>query len=286
MAIQDKITQIWVKLTGKEINPNDFEWLIGPTGSTDIIKDKFIFTLAEKENLEIQKNIPNTGLLEHVEQIGISMEGENRLNEKIADFYENTSNYDFEVWSEWKGVFKPFGKLLYFMFSKRLQQLNLPLNSIDTAKGVKSEIIKLRTKTTKELKWTIWYRTIKSTKDVIYSGVYTTCKNPNYKSPLLKVVFPLPNGNVSVVMTKKVEEDGSLLLCSDGKKFGDNGFYFTLTDGEGRFWARFVKSMHEWIRVYEDSEKVLRADHNLNFYGVRFLSLHYRMNKKINIKNE
>jgi len=280
MAIQDKITQIWVKATGRKINPNDFEWLIGPIGNTDIIKDKFIFELAEKENLNIQKNLPNFGLLERMDEIGISDQDENRLNQKVADFYENTSNYDFEVWSEWKGIFKPFGKLLYLVFSKRLQQLNLPLNSMVTAKGLKSEIIKLKDKKKNETKWTIWYRIIKSTNDVIYSGIYTTCKNPNYQKPLLKVIFPLPNGNASVVMTKKVEKDGSLLLSSDGKKFGDNGFYFTLTNEKGEYWARFVKSMHEWIRVYEDDENVLRADHNLNFYGIRFLSLHYRMNKK------
>ena len=175
MAIQDIITQIWVKTTGKRINPNDFEWLIGPIGNTDIIKDKFIFELAEKENLEIKKNLPNFGLLEKIEEIGISDQEKSRLNNKVADFYENTSNYDFEIWSEWKGLFKPFGKLLSLIFSKRLQQLNLPLNSIDTAKGLKSEIIKLKDKETKETKWTIWYRIIKSTNDVIYSGIYTTC---------------------------------------------------------------------------------------------------------------
>ncbi len=270
MAIQDIITQIWVKATGKRIDPDKFEWLIGPIGNTDMIKDKFIFELAKTENLEIQENLPNSGLLEQMEQIGISDLDKNSLNDKVADFYENTSNYDFEVWSEWKSIFKPFGRLLHLIFSKRLQQLNLPLNSIDTARGLKSEIIKLKNKQTNETKWTIWYRIIKSTNDVIYSGIYTTCKNPNYENPLLKVVFPLPNGNASVVMTKKIEKDGSLLLCSDGKKFGDNGFYLTLTNGKGKYWARFVKSMHEWIRVYEDEENVLRADHHLNFYGMRF----------------
>ena len=150
MAIQDNITQIWVKFSGRKINPNDFEWLIGPVGNTDLIKDKFIFELAEEDHLEIQKNLPNSGLLEKMEQIGISDNDKYQLNDKVADFYENTSNYDFEVWSEWKGVFKPFGKLLYLIFSKRLQQLNLPLNSIDTAKGVVSEIIKLKNKKLKK----------------------------------------------------------------------------------------------------------------------------------------
>lgn len=280
MVIQDKITQVWVKVTGRKIKPSDHEWLIGPVGGEDIIKDKFIYELAERENLEVRKNEPNSGLLDSIEQIGVTNQEKLKLNEKVSDFYENTSNYDFEIWSEWKGIFKPFGRLLNLLFSKRLQQLNLPLNSIDSAKGIKSEIIKLIDKKTNKTKWTIWYRIIKSNNDVIYSGVYTTCQNPNYQAPLLKVVFPLPNGNASVVMTKKIKEDGSLLLISDGKKFGDNGFYFTLTNKKGEYWARFVKSMHEWIHVYEDEEQVLRADHNLEFYGFRFLNLHYKMNKK------
>lgn len=280
MAIQDKITQMWVKTTGKKISPIDYDWLIGPIGSNDIIKDKFIFELAEKEDLEIQKNLPNSGLLEDIKQLGISEKEKECLNEKVVAFYENTSNYEIEAWSEWKGIFKPFGTLLSILFSKRLQQLNLPLNSIETAKGLKSEILKLKTKNTNETKWTIWYRIIKSSNNVIYSGIYTTCKNPNYKNPLLKVIFPLPNGNATVVMTKKIKNDGSLLLSSDGKKFGDNGFYFTLTNKKGVYWAKFIKSMHEWIRVYEDDENVLRADHNLNFYGIRFLNLHCKMTKK------
>ncbi len=280
MAIQDRITQTWVKITGKKIDPKKYEWLVGPIGNNNLIKDEFIYQLAEKENLEIFRDLPNFGLLERMEQIGISEKEKSNLNDKVSDFYENTSNYDIEIWSEWKGLFKPFGKILSVLFSKRLQQLNLPLSSIDTAKGMKSEIIKLKEKGTNKIKWTIWYRIIKRTNDVIYSGVYTTCLIPKYNKPLLKVIFPLPNGNATVIMTKKIGEDGSLLLSSDGKKFGDNGFYFTVTNKKGEFWARFVKSMHEWIRVYEDEENVLRADHNLNFYGIRFFNLHYKMTKK------
>ncbi|AKA34803.1 hypothetical protein [Flagellimonas lutaonensis] len=282
MALQDKITQVWVKTTGRRIDAKDFAWLIGPVGDTDIIKDTFVTKLAKEENLEICKNLPASGLLEQIEELGLTDEEMRRLNPRVADFYENTSEYEFEMWSEWKGFFKPFGKILSSVFSKRLQQLNLPLKAIDTAKGLKSEIIKLKCKETQKTKWTIWYRIIKSTDDVIYSGIYTTCKNPNHKTPLLKVIFPLPNGNASVVMKKNIEEDGALLLSSDGKKFGDNGFYFTLTDHKGNYWARFVKSMHEWIRVYEDEENILRADHHLNFYGFRFLDLHYKMTKKSN----
>lgn len=281
--LQDQLTQKWVKLTGRKINPEEHQWLIGPIGATDVIKDKFIYELASKENLELSRNEKNAGLLNSVEDIGISDDEKVRLSDSIADFYVNTSNYNFEIWSEWKGFFKPFGGLLSILFSKRLQQLNLPLSSLDSAKGLNSEIIKLKSKEDHQTKWTVWYRKLKSSGDVIYSGIYTTCLNPGYKNPLLKIIFPLPNGNASVIMRKEVLEDGSLLLSSDGKKFGDNGFYFTLIDHKGQYWAKFVKAMHEWIRVYEDEEKVLRADHILNFYGFNFLKLHYKMTKKNNV---
>ncbi len=273
----DKTTQWWVKASGRKIDPVNYSWLIGPIGNEDIIKDTFIESLMKRDKLEKIENPPHAGLLNSIADIGVTDEERTRLSPQIIHFYEHTSDYSFEVWSEWKGLFRLFGKLLSLLFSRRLQQLNLPLNSIDSSRGFNSKLIKLVHPTTKESKWTIWYRTLKSSNDVIYSGVYTNCQNPKYASPLIKVIFPLPNGNATVIMTKKVLDDGSLLLSSDGKKFGDHGFYFTLTDHPGKYWAKFVKPMHEWIHVYVDEENVLRTDHKLNFYGMRFLNLHYKM---------
>lgn len=278
--LQDWITQVWVKVTGKRFNPKKDIWLIGPIGDTEIIKDKFIQDIAQKENLEIQENLKDSGLIEDFNDFRLTPKEIELIHPKVIEFYEKTSNFNFEVWSEWCGFFKPFGWLLSIIFSKRLQQLNLPLSSMDSAKGIDSRIIKLVDKMTKVSKWTIWYRILKSNNNVIYSGVYTSCEIPNFPGKFFKVVFPLPNGNAMVIMRKEILSNGSLKLCSDGRKFGDNGFYFNLTDHQGKYWARFVRSMHEWITVYVDEENILRADHNLNFYGLRFLNLHYKMTEK------
>lgn len=276
--ILDKTTQLWVKLTGKKIDPIQYDWLVGPIGDPDKIGDKFITRLASENNLDIISNPPDSGLLENIRELGFSDQEINSIRPEIIKLYEKTSNYEFEFWSEWCGFFRPFGWILSILFSKRLQQLNLPLNSIESSKGIKSEILKL--KNNGQTSWTIWYRTLNSNKRVIYAGIYTTCRPTMYSIPLLKVVFPLPNGNASVIMTKKVESDGSLTLSSDGRQFGQNGFYFYLTDKKGNHWAKYVRPMHEWIKVYVDEERILRADHNLNFYGLRFLTLHYKMREK------
>ena len=78
---------------------------------------------------------------------------------------------------------------------------------------------------------------------------------------------------------EKVLEDGSFLIESKGKKFGDPGFYFYLTDRKGKRWAKYVRPMHKYIRVYPD-EDLVRADHILKLYGTTFLKLHYKMKRK------
>ena len=196
--IQDKITQYWVKATGRKINPQTHKWLIGPLGNEDVIGNKFIQNLVNDEDLKYSSNIPNVGLLESISDLDFTQDELDVLNKQVVDFYVNTSNYDFEIWSEWKSFFKPFGKALSLIFSKRLQQLNLPLNSLDSSKGIKSEIIKLSKED--KTKWTIWYRKLKISNDVIYAGIYTTAFVPKYNKSLLKVIFPLPNGNASVVI--------------------------------------------------------------------------------------
>lgn len=242
-----------------------------------MIEDRFIRRLVDEDHLEIRENEQGVGLLENMsDALGLNSKERALLRPEIIHFYEHTADYEFEFWSEWTGVFRPFGWLLAVLFSRRLRQLNLPLSPMDAAYGLESRIIKLVKQG--KARYTVWFRTLKANHRVIYSGVYTTCLFQG--QPFLKVVFPLPNGNATVLMAREVQPDGSLLLASDGKKFGEHGFYFTLTDKQGRFWAKYVKPMHEWIRVYLDDQDRLRADHDLHFYGLRFLRLHYKMQQK------
>lgn len=274
----DWLTQAWVKISGRKVNPAEAGWLIGPHGDTRLIKDHFINALATSENLEVSKNNPNDGLLATIESFGLSDQEAAKLNPRIIDFYERTSRYNFEAWSQWRWFFYPFGWLVNRLFSKRLQQLNLPLSPLDASLGIKSNILKLNNPRTDNTDYTIWYRTLKSSQDVIYAGIYTTCYLPKIDQQCLKVIFPLPNGNATVIMSINVLADGSLDLRSNGSAFGEPGFYFLLTDGNGNYWSRYLKSMHENIHVYEDSEGVLRTDHNLYLWGRQFLKLHYRIN--------
>ncbi len=278
--LQDWLTQLWVKATGRRVQESSAKWLLGPIGNTDKIGDTFIDNLCLQEKLNVVKNKNDFGLMNSVKDWQLADADSKRLNKEVANFYERTVDYNFEIWSSWSGFFYPFGKLLNCLFSRRLQQLNLPLNPLDSSKGVESNIVKLFSEDSAIARYTVWYRILKSKNDVIYSGVYSTTFLKSIEQQCLKVVFPLPNGNATVIMKISVLNDGSLFLASKGKKFGDPGFYFTLKNSREIFWAKYVKAMHETIKVYQDEEGVLRADHFLKIWGMYFLKLHYKMTKK------
>jgi hypothetical protein len=200
-----------------------------------------------------------------------------RLRPEITSFYERTADHDLEVWSEWNPLFCACGGALRWLYSRRLQQLNVPLRPLETSRGIASQIMKLRDAATGETRYTVWYRMLKATRQVIYSGVYGTCTLPDGRQ-CVKVVFPLPRGNATVLMSISVRERGDLDLVSSGDGFGGPGFYFLLRDKHGRHWSQYIRSFRERIHVYLDEESVLRTDHTLTLWKRRVLELHYRIN--------
>ncbi len=269
----DNVTQVWVKLTGRKFDPAQYPWLDAPSGATDKIGDTYIDAL-EATGLIREEDVPGSGLLTSVEELDL----DDQLHSDIRDFYEHTSNYDFQMTARWNGLFKPFGWLLVVMFSKRLQQLNMPMSNKMASKGITSHIIKLRR--AGEVIWTIWYRKYTANNQVIFSGIYGACSHPEFNHPLLRVIFPLPNGNAIVMLDHKVDEKGHLEFSSGGKRFGQTGFYFTLKDKKGKHHVRYVRAMHEHLSVAPHPDHGLVATHRFNFMGLRFITLNYRMKLK------
>ncbi|MCJ8331080.1 MAG: hypothetical protein HRT89_09265 [Lentisphaeria bacterium] len=270
----DWLTQLWNIILGRRVNVDDDNWLLGPIGDIGGIADKFIARVAEEENLTIEINAPDSGLVDGFDDLAKS------LNPKIEEFYKRTINFDLDVWTQWKPVFGSFGYIVYKLFSQRIQQLNLPQSSMDTALGIKSDIISLVDSDGKTV-YRIWYRRLKKNDEVVYAGIYTQCRIPSGEN-CLKVIFPLPQGSATVVMRMSCDSDGNLELESKGKKYGDPGFYFIVKDRKGGLWKHYLPSFHERINVFEDEEGTLRADHAMSLWNCRAYDLHYKMSKKAN----
>ena len=279
--VVDWLTQRWVQLTGRRVDLQDHGWLNGPVGKPTGIGAGFFETYAAEHRLRI---VPGDrgGLLPDIRSLAGPQFEPLSVAPAVADFYHRTSKYDLDAWSQWCGVFRPFGSALAVLFSRRLQQLNVPLSGLDTSRGMSSDVIPLRDVVTDEVVFTAWVRRLLETGHVIYAGAYSTCVVPDYPGRCVRVVFPLPNGNAIVVMRPVAHEDGSLSLVSAGDRFGSPGFYFTVDAGGGRVWARYLRALRERIHVYAGTDDV-RADHVLSLWGAEFLRLHYRLRRKARV---
>lgn len=263
-------------LRGRRIDLAEHGWLIGPFGESDAIADDYFASLAQRESLVIERDVRDGGLMRSMHDL-VGADSAH-LHPRIRDFYEHTAEHSLEVWSEWSPLFRPFAGIVQRLYSRRLKQLNLPLRPLDTSRGISSEIVYLRD-SAGAIRYSIWFRKLLATGQVIYSGIYMTTRTPA-GLPAAKIVFPLPRGNATVVMLPRVLEDGSFELVSEGTRFGDPGFYFLLRDRKGRCWSQFIRAMRERIHVYVDADGDLRTDHTLFVWRAAALRLHYKITRK------
>ncbi|MCC2589635.1 hypothetical protein [Chryseobacterium sp. MFBS3-17] len=274
---QDWFTQQWVIICGRKINPSENTWLFGTFGEVNGIGEKFIHQLAEKEDLTIIRKSNSKGLLDSISSLNLSENEIKKLPKNVIDFYEKTSEYKLQLNVKWNPIFKIFGYVVNRLFSQRINQLNIPINNIQSSENLISEIIELVAKNTNEVKYTIWLRKFQSTGKVIYSGIYTTCLLPSGIT-CVKAIFPLPKGNATVILKPSVGEKNELILDSSGNKFGDAGFYFLLNDSKGNCWSKYIKSFTDKLIVSDENEK-LKAKQTLKLWRLKVARFEYEMKK-------
>jgi hypothetical protein len=277
--LQDWLSQQWVITLGRRIEPITLPWLTGPYGMADRIADAYLPLLAANEGLEVERAANVAGLFQSIDELGLDAESRRRLHPDVAEFYERTTDFDLEMWVMWSPWFWVGGSLLRRLYSRRLQQLNLPMGSRETSRGLRSEIVRLRVPGSGEVRHTVWYRVLKSSGDALYSGIYGVADLPS-GIRCVKIVFPLPRGNATELMRPTVGPEGDLVLDSTGHQFGDPGFYFLLMDARGQHHAQHVPTFRDRIRIYVDDEKRLLADQVFTLWNRTVVELRYRMRRK------
>lgn len=267
---------IW--LFGRTYRRADVPWLMGPLGG-DVIGDATYQEVADHEGLTIERNATRCGLVEDFRLLdGDGFDG-SRVAPEVRDFYEQTAVFALDVWSRAYFPANLALALLVTTISRQVNQLNFPLSPLDTARGMASEVIALRTPDGR-VKYTGWFRTLVDQPGrSIYTGFYMVARVPGERAPCVKVVFPMPRGNATVILRPRAI-DGALELDSGGGSFGGAGFYRVQVRDDERVRVWRIRSLKEHFRVYVDGSGTLRADHSIRFLGLPVLTLHYKMARR------
>ncbi len=165
--------QIWVRITGKRMREADAPWLRCPLGERGRIGTGIYERIARDENLQIRVP-PGAGLIPDFNALRGPNFNPDAIHPAIRDFYEHAAAYHLEVWTEVSLLGRFFLWLLVEFISRRMEQLNFPISSLEVAKGMSSEVVQLLEPASGRIVYTGWLRRLKSSGHVIYAGLYST----------------------------------------------------------------------------------------------------------------
>lgn len=264
----DWTTQCWNIALGKRVKSEAEAWLLGPIGAVNEGASQFIQRIAEENGLSIQRNKPGSGLLDSIDDWAIA------ISPKIKEFYRRTSDFELSVTMVWRPVFGTLGYLVAKLFSRRIQQLNLPQAS-NREIIFNSDFVRLLDASGR-VQYTVWLRSIKETGEIVLYGIYSTCRIPSGEV-CVKVICPLPCGSATVIFRPQANAQGGLVLTSSGRNYGDPGFYFLVQDGRRCLWKHYLSSFRETIVVAEGRDGCVTAEHTLRLWALRVYSMKYKM---------
>lgn len=271
----DRATRRFWRLRGRPVDLAGAErWLAAPMHDQDRVGDGWLQAAAAQHGGLLRENVPGAGLLADMSALDGDGFRAADLRPEVRDFYEHTSEWRLEVWTQWNALFQPGGELVSRWFGRRVQQLALPTRPLEVAHGMDSRVVSI-VDADGEQRAAGWIRTLRSTGEYVYSGCYSTRLLPASRRPSVHVAFPLEAGNVQVFLEPDVLPGGGLELRSAAGAFGENGAYVVVEDG-GRMHAARAP-IHETFRVYVDREGVLRTDHVLCLWSTPVVRLHYKL---------
>jgi hypothetical protein len=276
-SIGARIIHALIALLGRTHRRAEVPWLAGPVGGA-VIGDAPYRDVAAREGLALERSSRHGGLVPEFEALRGPTFDPTAVHPLIRDFYEHTADFAMDVWSRTHFPLSIGLALLVTTISRQVNQLNFPLSPLDTALGMGSEIILLR-RPDGTIRYTGWFRTLVGQRRVLYTGFYMSERPPGEAGPTVKVVFPMPAGNATVVLKPQAHPDGSFTLTSAGQGFGSAGFYRLSVRPGDRVRVWHVRSLKERFRVWVDDLGVLRCDHTVHFLGLPVLRLHYKMSR-------
>jgi len=269
----ERFINVLIRLCGRRYAPDEVTWLLGPIGGA-AIGDRPYEEIARAEHLTIERLATSGGLLPEFASLASATFDPERVDRRIRDFYQRTARYRLDTWATTYFPARIALWLLVTTISRRVQQLDLPLDGLDTARGITSEIILLRD-SRGEVRYTGWFRRRVHDGRVLFTGFYMTQRVPRNDTSCVKAVFPMPEGNATVLL-RPVNDGTGLRLTSVGSGFGDAGFYRLQRSGD-RLSIWRVAHLHDTFHLYVDHEGRVRGDHEIRFLNLRVITLHYRL---------
>ncbi|MDU0812662.1 YndJ family protein [Bacillus siamensis] len=217
-------------------------------------------------DIHAANEIHYTGLQDQMRELHSEDFSTEKLAPAVISFYEETIDYDIKAKVTWSGWFRPFARM-YEPFSRRAGQIHLSMNpdwyTMHTSmKGVDSD-----RDGRKNVR--AWIRT-NDKQETVFTALYSAYRSKG--EGYMNISLPLPYGQMTGIL-KPYTHKQNLVLTSRRRKSGagDEGIYLQTK------WGACHLPLAETFLIAARSETSLKAVHHMWLFGLKFLTVRYRI---------
>ena len=265
-----------VSLLAERVGAEDLPFVVPLAARTRYVGTGYVRDLAGVIGGDYTAAAPDVGIVASLDELAGPEFDPAAVDPLVREFYEHTTRFTLDIVPEWRLWVRP-GYLVYrYLVARPLGQANVPMNQRETQRGVVSRIDTV----TQPGKTTVrgWIRSYADTAEPIYVGIYTTYRRAG--RGYVSVGFPLPQASFTATLAPRAR-DGDGLVLTSRSDLDQPGHYLTFVDPEsGELTAGAVHGFAEQLDVYADEGR-LRAEHAFWVFGLPFLVLHYRIDRKL-----
>ena len=267
-----------ISMLAERVSPEELPFVLPLAAHARYIGMGYVEELAERLGREYVRDSQDIGIIDSLDELEGPQFEPVLVHSLVREFYEHTTRFKLDIVPKWRAWARP-GYLLYStLLARPLGQANVPMNLRQAQRGVHSRIDTISPGKDGEPLLRGWLRSFADDDEPIYVGVYTTYRHGD--RGYVRVGFPLPEMNFTATLIPQHRNDGGLTLTSRSQHSEQPGHYLTYIDREnGKLTSAVVHGFAEQLEVYvRDGELV--AEHAFRVFGLPFLVLHYRIERK------
>ncbi|MGH3478933.1 MAG: hypothetical protein ACRDQD_19120, partial [Nocardioidaceae bacterium] len=265
-----------VSLLADRVSPTDLPFVVPLGAQTRYVGTGYVRALADKLGGSYVAAAPDVGIVASLDEIAGPDFDPKGVDLQVREFYEHTTRFSLDIVPEWKLWVRP-GYLLYrTVVARPLGQASVPMNQREALRGIRGRIDTISSNRDGVVDVRGWIRSFADNDEPIYVGIYTTYRDA--ERGYVSVGFPVPQGSFTATLVPRARPGG--LVLSSRSPLAHPGHYLTYIDATtGELTTLAVPGFAEELDVYvQDGE--LCAEHAFWVFGIPFLVLHYRMQRK------
>ena len=265
-----------VSLLAERVSAADLPFVVPRPARSRYVGTGYVAGLAEELGARYTADAPDTGIVSSLDALAGPTFDPAQVDPLVREFYEHTTRFALDIVPQWRLWVRP-GYLLYrTAVARPLGQASIPMNQREAQRGIRSRIDTI-SGVDDAVSVRGWIRSFADDDEPIMLGIYTTYTHGDFG--YVSVGFPVPEGSFTATLLPRARPDRGLTLTSRVDD-GQAGHYLAYVDTVAdELTALAVHGFEEQLDVFVE-DGALRAEHAFWVFGFRFLTLHYRIERK------